>query len=256
MSDLIAQPESPFQADDLIQREPRLRERLALLLAREIVSGRFPAGAAFPSTEELVTRFEVSRTVAREALQTLFMLGLVRVQHGKRTEVLPMESWDILSSVVQTALRAERRAAPIIRDTYEFRLLIEPQGAAWMSERGTSAEIAELHDLAAQMVAEAQSGDPGKVPASDRMFHSLIAVASGNVIYAAVSRDIREVISTLWELSVLKPAQTLTVALQHVAVADAIAARDAGAAASAMRAHLTWAMSADIGTTDTNAGAA
>ena len=109
MPDLIAQPESPFQADDLVQREPRLRERLALLLAREVVSGRLAAAAAFPSTEELVARFEVSRTVAREALQTLFMLGLVRVQHGKRTEVLPMASWDILSSVVRRS--AARGAA-------------------------------------------------------------------------------------------------------------------------------------------------
>lgn len=256
MLDLIAQPESPFQADDLVQREPRLRERLALLLAREVVSGRLAAAAAFPSTEELVARFEVSRTVAREALQTLFMLGLVRVQHGKRTEVLPMASWDILSSVVQGALRAERRVAPIIRDTYEFRLLIEPQGAAWMSERGTPAEIAELHDLAAQMASEAERGDPGKVPASDRMFHSLIAVASGNAIYAAVSRDIREVISTLWELSVLQPEQTRTVALQHVAIAQAIAARDADGAAAAMRAHLAWAMNADVGTINMNEGAA
>ena len=88
------------------------------------------------------------------------------------------------------------------------------------------------------------------------MFHSLIAVASGNAIYAAVSRDICEVISTLWELSVLQPEQTRTVALQHVAIAQAIAARDADGAAAAMRAHLAWAMNADVGTINMNEGAA
>ena len=82
-------------------------------------------------------RFGVSRTVARETVQALAMLGLVRVQHGKRTEVCPPEDWDILSAVVQEALRREGKAEPLLRDLYEFRLLIEPQAAAWMAEHGS-----------------------------------------------------------------------------------------------------------------------
>ena len=243
-----------FQADDLHEREPRLRERLAVLLAREIVADRLRSGASFPSADELVSRFAVSRTVAREALQTLSMLGLVKVQHGKRTEVLPMASWDILSSVVQTALRAERRAGSVIRDTYEFRLLIEPQGAAWMADRGSEAKRAELHQLATEMLAEAEAGNARNVLASDRVFHQLIAHATGNAIYAAVSRDIREVIGTLWELSTLKPHQAHNVALQHVEIAEAILAGDRERSAAAMHDHLLWAMNQDLG--DSEAGGA
>jgi DNA-binding FadR family transcriptional regulator len=246
MSDLTA-PVSSFHADDLREREPRLRERLSIVLAREIVTDRLAAGTSFPSVDELVTRFEVSRTVAREALQTLSMLGLVKVQHGKRTEVLPIESWNILSSVVQTALRAERRAMSVIRNTYEFRLLIEPQGAAWMAERAGPAQLEELHELASQMLAEAKNGDARQVLESDRVFHNLIAGASGNAIHAAVSRDIREAISTLWELSALEPEQVLTVAGQHHEIAEAIGARESGRAAASMREHLQWAMREDIG---------
>ena len=64
------------------------------------------------------------------------MLGIVNVQHGKRTEVCPPEDWDILSSIVQEALRREGKAEPLLHDLYEFRLLIEPQAAAWMAEHG------------------------------------------------------------------------------------------------------------------------
>lgn len=249
-ADVTVPAVTAFHAEDLRAPEPRLRERLAVLLAREIVSDRLPPGAAFPSADELVTQFQVSRTVAREALQTLQMLGLVHVRHGKRTEVLPMESWNILSSVVQTALRAERRATAIIRDTYSFRLLIEPQGAAWMAERGTDDQLVEIYELATKMLAEATDGDPVTVLASDRHFHNLIATASGNVIYAAVSRDIREVIGTLWELSNLRAEQASVVARQHAAIAKAIVARDADSASSAMREHLTWAMNEDISNTE------
>ena len=79
------------------------------------------------------------------------MLGLVRVQHGKRTEVCPPEDWDILSSVVQEALRREGMAEPLLRDLYEFRLLIEPQAAAWMAEHGSAEDIARLGEIAATM---------------------------------------------------------------------------------------------------------
>ena len=72
------------------------------------------------------------------------MLGMVNIQHGKRTEVCPPEDWDILSATVQEALRREGKAEPLLHDLYEFRLLIEPQAAAWMAEHGTATELAEL----------------------------------------------------------------------------------------------------------------
>ena len=58
-------------------------------LAAEIVSGRWHGVDGFPFVDEIVQRYGVSRTVARETLQTLTMVGLVRSQHGKRTEVMP-----------------------------------------------------------------------------------------------------------------------------------------------------------------------
>ena len=63
---------------------------------------------------------------------------------------------------------------------------------------------------------------------------------------AAVSRDIREVIGTLCGFSSLEDADTEHVAEQHRRIADAILARDARAAAGAMRDHLLWAARADL----------
>ncbi len=229
-------------------REPqRLSQQLSTLLAAEIVSGRIGPGEAFPSSEELVTRYGVSRTVARETVQALAMLGMVNVQHGKRTEACPPEDWDILSATVQEALRREGRAEPVLRDLYEFRLLIEPQAAAWMAEHGSSEELADLGELVDRMESLLDAdASVTEVMQADRSFHDLIARASENRVLAAVSRDIREVIGTLWGFSNLDRADAEHVAEQHRRIADAIGARDGRAAAAAMREHLVWAAQADL----------
>jgi DNA-binding FadR family transcriptional regulator len=224
-----------------------LSEQLSTLLAAEIVSGRIGVGEAFPSSEEIVTTYGVSRTVARETVQALAMVGLVNVQHGKRTEVSPPEEWGILSAIVQEALRREGKAEPLLQDLYEFRLLIETQAAAWMADHGSDRELAELGELADRMERLIDTGaSVSELMTADRSFHDLLAHASGNQVLAAVSRDIREVIGVLWRFSSLDPTDADQVVEQHRQIADAILARDGRAAASAMREHLVWAARADL----------
>jgi DNA-binding FadR family transcriptional regulator len=230
-------------------REPqRLRQQLSTILAAEIVSGRIGVGEAFPSSEEIVSEYGVSRTVARETVQALAMLGMVNIQHGKRTEVCPPEEWDILSATVQEALRREGRAEPLLRDLYEFRMLIEPQAAAWMAEHAQHGDLAELDRLVEAMEGLVEGADVSvsQVMELDRSFHDLLARASDNRVLAAVSRDIREVIGTLWGFSSLDAADAAHVAEQHRRIAHAVLARDAPAAAATMREHLYWAAQSDL----------
>lgn len=229
-------------------REPqRLGHQLSTLLAAEIVSGRIGVGEAFPSSEEIVNRFGVSRTVAREMVQTLAMLGMVNIQHGKRTEVCPAEDWDILSSVVQEALRREGKAEPVLQDLYEFRLLIEPQAAGWMAESGKPKDVDELDKLTTRMEKLAETAvSVSEMMEADRSFHNLVARASDNRVLAAVSRDIREVIATLWGFSNLDAEGSQVVAEQHRRIVDAIQGRDPRASAAAMHDHLIWAAAADL----------
>ena len=81
---------------------------------------------------------------------------------------------------------------------------------------------------------------------ADRSFHDLVARASENRVVAAVSRDIRELIGTLWGFSALAADQARVVADQHRTIADAIGRRDPDEAAAAMSEHLRWAAQADL----------
>jgi DNA-binding FadR family transcriptional regulator len=246
MSEQSPPAELPEPADGLPEPK-RLGHQVATLLAAEIVSGRIEVGQTFPSADDIVNRYKVSRTVARETVQTLSMLGLVRVQHGKRTEVLPEAEWDVLSSIVQEALRREGKADSLIGDLYEFRLLIEPRAAYWMADHGSKDDVAALDELATKMESLANDETAvARVLSADRAFHDLVSTASGNRVLAAVSRDIREVLATAWGMSRLSRHDLRKVALQHRRIADAVKNGQADEAAKAMHDHLVWASQADI----------
>ena len=241
---------SPTTQDGELLREARLHERAAVVLAADVVSGRLARGDAFPSAEELVQRFGFSRTVAREVLQTLSMLGLVRVQHGKRTEVRPQEDWNFLSPVMQEALRRENQLEPVWRDLYDFRLVVEPQAAAWMAARGSDRDLARLAGLAAEIrILAEDASNVQRVLMADQAFHQLIGQGSTNRILAGVNRSFWDAVSVLWleSESRLSPGELAAVAEQHQQIADAITRRDPEGAAAAMESHLKAAFAVDVG---------
>jgi GntR family galactonate operon transcriptional repressor len=229
-------------------RSNKLHEQLAARLCREMVSGRLPAGAPIPSEPELVAEYGVSKTVVRETVQALAAVGVVRVQHGKRTVVLPEEEWNILSSLVQEAYRAEGLAGPLIEELYEVRIALEPQAARWTAKRARRKQREELKRIVDGMVESigaAASGDAERFLDYDQDFHLTIAAAASNRVLRAVVRDIHELLMTSWRWTVLSAEEIEAVFDQHSAIADAIAAGDPDAAEVTMRAHLEWAARTD-----------
>src|SRR5439155_15410669 len=172
-------------------------------ICREIVSGSLPPCSMVPSEPELLASYGVSKTVVRETVQALAALGLVRVQHGKRSVVLPQSEWNILSLPVQEAYRAENLARPLVQELYDVRLVLEPQAARWTAERRSfdhCEELQHLIDVMADSLQASQDG-AGVFLEYDRDFHLAIATASANRVLRAVVRDIHELLTTSWLLS-------------------------------------------------------
>ena len=64
-----------------------LYAQLETELAAGIATGLFPQGSQFPTEDELIERFKVSRTTVRKTIQNLASRGLVEIQRGKGTFV-------------------------------------------------------------------------------------------------------------------------------------------------------------------------
>src|SRR6266446_6126275 len=58
------------------------------ILATGLADGTFPPGSQLPNEDELIERYEVSRTTIRQTIQNLMRRGLVEIRRGKGTFVL------------------------------------------------------------------------------------------------------------------------------------------------------------------------
>ena len=75
-----------------LRRRPRgLVTEIVGTLEGEIRSGALPLGQKLPTEAEIMARFEVSRTVVREALSRLQASDLVETRHGIGTFVNAQE---------------------------------------------------------------------------------------------------------------------------------------------------------------------
>lgn len=209
-------------------------------VGRRIVGGEFPPGTTLPNEEALVDRFRVSRTVFREAMKTLASKGLVEIRPKTGTRVRDRRQWhhtdpDVMVWHYETGPSAEVLAA--LRDV---RRVLEPAAAARAAEAAEDCEIARIAAAYADMCATI--GDPVAHSEADRRFHAGIFEATHNFILA---RMIDVIAIGIYGNAVGASARTVSgqeMSLPyHLAVLDAIRARDPTAAAAAANRLLdTW----------------
>src|SRR5580698_5347351 len=77
-----------------------LREQLVEQLGGDIVRGRLLPGQSLPNEEKLLSRYDVSRTVLREALNVLSAKGLLDAKPRRGTIVRPRSDWSQLDPAV------------------------------------------------------------------------------------------------------------------------------------------------------------
>jgi DNA-binding FadR family transcriptional regulator len=204
-------------------------------LGRRITGGELPAGTAL-TLDGIGAEFDVSRTVAREAMRLLEGLGLVRSGPRVGIVVLPHDAWNVLDpKVIGWRLDGPGRASQL-RSLTELRQAVEPLAAAGAARGASAAVRDELIAVAHRMRAlgEAGQGDGEEFLALDIQMHTLLLRASGNELFCALADVVAVVISGRTHLG-LMPAYPEPEALDaHEAVAGAVAVGDAHAAEEAM----------------------
>lgn len=209
---------------------------VAMTLSARIEAGEWRPHDRLPAERVLARDFGCSRQTIRAALARLQAEGLIWRHQGKGTFVGPGPAAPGRDprQMIETAS---------IRDLIEARLVYEPALAAAAAQAATDQDIQQMMELARLT---GQASDWREYEHLDNAFHQSVARASGNPLLLALYLGLVSVRGRApWQRNhdaVFRKARRLEYALaqgrMHLAVVQAIAARDGPGAHLAMARHL------------------
>ncbi len=203
-------------------------------LGREIAAGTHAPGDVL-LTDDLAERFTVSRTVIREAVQTLQAKHLLRSTPRVGLTVRPVLEWHLYDpDVIRWRLAGPGRFG-LLDDLTELRAAVEPAAAAAAARRAGPEARVHLLECSALMRAAAATRDRTTFVNADVRFHALVLEMSGNSLFAQLGPVTGELLRGRAALRLLPTAPDPADAARHDAVAMAVAAEDPDAAEAAMR---------------------
>jgi len=206
-------------------------------LASDIRECRIATGDKLPTEAEIMARFDVSRTVVREAVSKLQASRLVETRHGIGTFALApqsAENFRIADEDVSTI-------ADVI-SVLELRISLETEAAGLAAQRRTDANLTAM--VAALASFQESIGHHADGVPADFQFHMEVARATGNRHFADLMNYLGTMIIPRTRVNTPRTAgedrqQYLQrVHGEHESIYVAIRNQDADAARAAMRTHL------------------
>ncbi len=216
-------------------------QELAQRLSAEIRSGRLPPGSRLPTEQELSAASGVSRTVVREAVAALRADGLVTTRQGLGAFVAgDVQRWPFRIDA------SDLKTVADVLQVIELRMSLEVEASSLAAERHNSEDLAQIEKALAAIDAEIKSG--GDAVAADFQFHLAIFNAAGNRYFPQLLQFLghfiipRQMIQVAKENESRRERYLQRIQSEHVAIFEAIRARDAARARTAARRHLSNAL--------------
>lgn len=227
-------PGAQLEPLDLGRRET-ISTEIARRLLSYLLAGDIQPGERIPSERKLAEALGVGRSVVREALKSLTLLGLVDVRQGDGTYLRGTES-DFLPQSIEWGLMLGQKRT---QDLVEARRHLEEILAGLAASRRTDEDLAALRRLLDEMRDAAT--DPDAFVAADVAFHMRVTQAAGNETLGGVITGIRTLLQ-VWISRVMHSADSYAPSLaEHAAVLAALEAGDVDGSRAAMHAHMDGA---------------
>jgi DNA-binding FadR family transcriptional regulator len=161
-------------------------------ITRHIRENELMPGDRLPSETILSKTLNVSRPVVREAFRSLAAMRIIALGTGRRATVGQIEHGPI-SLLIEHGVYTEQIS---VQQIYDVRRTIEARIAALAALRRTEAEAAALIRHAEAMLAAAD--DPAGVMENDILFHTTLAGASRNPVFALIVGAFGGIIRQTW----------------------------------------------------------
>ncbi|AWW40426.1 MULTISPECIES: FadR/GntR family transcriptional regulator [Streptomyces] len=218
-----------------------LHGRVLDTLGPEITAGEYPPGSVL-RTDELAQRFDVSRSVMREAVRVLESMHLVESRRRVGVTVRPKAEWNVYDpQVIRWRLAGADRPHQL-RSLTVLRSAVEPVAAGLAARNATAEQCAELTECALGMVAHSRGHQLEGYLFHDIAFHRVILNASGNEMFARLGDVVAEVLTGRTQHDVMFEDPDPAAVTLHVQLAEAVRERDADRAQELTREIATGAL--------------
>ncbi|HSI53922.1 MAG TPA: GntR family transcriptional regulator [Ramlibacter sp.] len=165
---------------------------------------------------KIAEEFGISRTPLREALKVLAAEGLITMKVRRGAYVTEVSEKDL-------------------SDVYHLLSLLESDAAGVVAEQATDAQIKELQLLHKEL--EAATGNRDKFFTLNERFHMRLLEIAGNRWRDQMVADLRKVMKLNRHNSLFKAGRVKESMLEHRAIMEALAHRDAKGAVKRMQEH-------------------
>ena len=208
-------PRMPSMASAVTLKPRALYEEVAELL-RQRIFGRELEPGSWIDEMKLAEEYGISRTPLREALKVLATEGLVTMKMRRGAYVTEVSDTDL-------------------HDVYHLLSLLESDAAGVVAHKATDAELKELQSIHKDL--EAAVGNRDKFFAINERFHMRVLQIAGNRWRDQMVADLRKVMKLNRHNSLLKTGRVKESMLEHRAIMEALAKRDARGAVKRVQEH-------------------
>ncbi|WP_203599364.1 FCD domain-containing protein [Streptomyces sp. SID10853] len=210
------------------------------LIGRSLAAEETRAGEVL-RLEDVQDRYDVSRTVAREAVRVLESKRVVTSRPRIGITVRPPAEWNLYDpQVIRWRLASPARAVQL-RELAELRAAVEPAAAVLAAQSADTVARREALGHAHAMADAAGEGNAGAFVAADTAFHRTLLRSSGNRMFAQLAEATEELLHGRRDLLLMPDKLDDAAVASHLELAEAVAEGRAAEAAACMRAILEGA---------------
>ena len=220
-------------------RALRLHGSIARKLGVAILAGSLPAGHILDGEIASSEHFAVSRTAYREAVRILAAKGLLDSRPKAGTRVNPRERWHLLDPDVLEWMFDSDPEPELLDSLFELRMLVESAAAGLAATRRSDTDLTAMRSALQGMAKHTLAAEAGQ--RSDLDFHAALLAATRNPFIVSMTEGVNAAIRTTTIFKQRKQKLKRDPLPDHLAVFEAVAARDATRAKSAMSALIELA---------------
>lgn len=215
-----------------------MSESVADQLQQEIVDAGAVPGTKLATEARLAERFQVSRTVVREAARHLVQRGLVTVAPGRGMMVAAFDG-RLIAEQLGVQMQISGGSFPQL---LELRLALEVQISTAAAQSPSPEMLDRLEELISGGRQLLDDSGPLDVPAfleADIGFHEVLAQESGNPFFTLVCQPVNHALREHYMRQEGYPSSAERTLEEHLLILQALRRQDTFAARQATEQHLT-----------------